>query len=37
VKGLAAGREIVWVPGALRYLFVMLRHLPRAVWRRLPM
>lgn len=29
-----AGHETVWVPGALRYLMVALRHLPRPVWRR---
>jgi decaprenylphospho-beta-D-erythro-pentofuranosid-2-ulose 2-reductase len=31
---LASGRETVWVPGTLRYLMPVLRHLPRALWRR---
>jgi decaprenylphospho-beta-D-erythro-pentofuranosid-2-ulose 2-reductase len=35
-KGLAAGREVVWVPGQLRPVFALFRHLPRAAWRRLP-
>jgi decaprenylphospho-beta-D-erythro-pentofuranosid-2-ulose 2-reductase len=35
VKALRAGRRIVWVPPALRYLFVALRHLPAPLWRRL--
>lgn len=34
---LASGREIIWVPGYLRWIFVVFRHLPRAVWRRLPL
>jgi decaprenylphospho-beta-D-erythro-pentofuranosid-2-ulose 2-reductase len=37
VKALAAGRELVWVPAQLRLVFAVFRHLPRAVWRRLPM
>lgn len=32
----ARGRDTVWVPGALRYVAVGLRLLPRVVWRRLP-
>ncbi|MEY2583775.1 MAG: decaprenylphospho-beta-D-erythro-pentofuranosid-2-ulose 2-reductase [Ilumatobacteraceae bacterium] len=36
VKGLEAKRRTVWVPGALRYVFSVLRHLPGPVWRRLP-
>ena len=34
---LASGREVIWVPGGLRWLFAALRHLPRPLWRRLPM
>jgi short-subunit dehydrogenase len=30
------GRDVVWVPGALRLLFTVLRLLPRPLWRRLP-
>ncbi|GGL08336.1 decaprenylphospho-beta-D-erythro-pentofuranosid-2-ulose 2-reductase [Planomonospora parontospora] len=36
VAGLRSGAEIVWVPGALRLMFAVLRVLPRAVWRRMP-
>ena len=31
------GSHTVWVPGTLRYVFMVLRHLPRAVFRRLPL
>ncbi|WP_138758697.1 SDR family NAD(P)-dependent oxidoreductase [Modestobacter altitudinis] len=34
--GLARDRDVVWVPGALRPVFALLRLLPRAVWRRMP-
>ncbi len=37
VKALRSGRRTVWVPGALRYMFIVLRHLPGAVFRRLPL
>lgn len=33
---LATGREIVWVPGITRWAFVAFRHMPRSLWRRLP-
>ena len=33
---IAAGRETIWVPGALRLVFAAFRHLPRPLWRRLP-
>jgi len=36
VHGVAAGRAIVWVPSALRPIMMGLRHLPRSVFRRLP-
>jgi NAD(P)-dependent dehydrogenase (short-subunit alcohol dehydrogenase family) len=29
-------RDVVWVPGALRPVFAVMRLLPRAVWRRMP-
>ncbi len=35
--GLASGAHTVWVPGRLRWVFAVLRHLPRAVFRRLPL
>jgi decaprenylphospho-beta-D-erythro-pentofuranosid-2-ulose 2-reductase len=37
VRALAGGAHTVWVPGRLRFVFAVLRHLPRAVWRRLPL
>jgi decaprenylphospho-beta-D-erythro-pentofuranosid-2-ulose 2-reductase len=36
VDGLATGKTTIWVPPPLRYLMAVLRHLPRAVFRRLP-
>jgi decaprenylphospho-beta-D-erythro-pentofuranosid-2-ulose 2-reductase len=36
-RGLAAEREVVWVPAAIGLVFSILRLLPRAVWRRLPL
>lgn len=36
VAAIAAGREQVWVPGRLRFVFSAFRHLPRPLWRRLP-
>jgi decaprenylphospho-beta-D-erythro-pentofuranosid-2-ulose 2-reductase len=37
VKGMRAGRHTVWAPGILRYVFMTLRHVPRPVFRRLPL
>lgn len=37
VRGLAGRAHTVWVPGVLRYLFIVLRHLPRPLYRRLPL
>jgi len=34
VAGLARGREIVWSPGILRWVFAVMRHLPRPLWRK---
>jgi NAD(P)-dependent dehydrogenase (short-subunit alcohol dehydrogenase family) len=36
VRALRTGRDEVWVPPLLRLLFAVLRHLPRAIWRRMP-
>jgi short-subunit dehydrogenase len=36
VRALRSGKSEVWVPAALRPIFAVMRHLPRAVWRRLP-
>jgi decaprenylphospho-beta-D-erythro-pentofuranosid-2-ulose 2-reductase len=35
VKALQRGQEVVWVPGSLRWLMAVVRHLPRTVFRRL--
>lgn len=35
--GIRAGKHTVWTPGILRYVFMVLRHLPRPVFRRLPL
>jgi decaprenylphospho-beta-D-erythro-pentofuranosid-2-ulose 2-reductase len=32
--GLARGRDIVWEPAILRYVYSALRHLPRPLWRK---
>lgn len=37
VRALERGRHTIWVPGSLRFVFAILRHLPRAVYRRLPL
>jgi decaprenylphospho-beta-D-erythro-pentofuranosid-2-ulose 2-reductase len=36
VDALARDREIVWVPGPLRWVMSALRHVPRPIFRRLP-
>ena len=36
VRGLERGSEVVWVPGTLRYVMSALRHIPRPIFRRLP-
>ena len=33
VRGLERGSETVWAPGPLRWVFALLRHLPRRAWR----
>ncbi len=33
VAGLARGHEVIWAPPVLRYLFTVLRLLPRPLWR----
>ena len=37
VRGLAGNAHTIWVPRALRYVFAVLRHLPRPIYRRLPL
>ncbi len=36
LRGLARGSEVIWVPPTLRPVMTVLRHVPRAVFRRLP-
>jgi decaprenylphospho-beta-D-erythro-pentofuranosid-2-ulose 2-reductase len=37
VRALAGRAHTVWVPGRLRFVFAALRHLPRSIYRRLPL
>jgi len=37
VDALRRGRRTIWVPGRLRPVFSVLRHLPGPIWRRLPL
>lgn len=37
VWALAKNKRVVWVPGILRWVMVVFRHLPTFAWRRLPM
>jgi decaprenylphospho-beta-D-erythro-pentofuranosid-2-ulose 2-reductase len=37
VAGMKSGKHTVWAPPALRYVFVILRHLPRPIFKRLPL
>lgn len=36
VRGIASGATVVYAPPILRWVFTVMRHLPRAVWRRIP-
>lgn len=36
VKGLAKGSPIVWAPAVLKPVFMIFRHLPRGLWRKMP-
>jgi len=31
------GKELIWAPGAFRYVMIVLRHIPRAIFRKLPL
>ncbi len=35
-RALRQGREVVWVPGLFRWVMMVMRHLPRPIFRRLP-
>jgi decaprenylphospho-beta-D-erythro-pentofuranosid-2-ulose 2-reductase len=36
-RALAGRAHTIWVPGPIRYVFMVLRHLPRPLYRRLPL
>src|ERR1700692_2681707 len=36
VNAAARGKELVWAPPAFRYVMIVLRHIPRSIFRRLP-
>src|SRR5246500_1779502 len=36
VNAAAKGKELVWAPPAFRYVMVVLRHIPRSIFRKLP-
>jgi decaprenylphospho-beta-D-erythro-pentofuranosid-2-ulose 2-reductase len=37
IDGIRAKRELVWVPGPLRVVMSGLRHVPRPLFRKLPL
>ncbi|MBV8787727.1 MAG: decaprenylphospho-beta-D-erythro-pentofuranosid-2-ulose 2-reductase [Mycobacterium sp.] len=36
VTSAAKGKELVWAPAAFRYVMIVLRHIPRTIFRKLP-
>ena len=36
VRGIESGAEVVYAPPVLRWVFAVMRHLPRPLWRRMP-
>ena len=36
VSASARGKDLVWAPGAFRYVMMVLRHIPRPIFRKLP-
>lgn len=36
-EAMRTGKHTVWTPGILRFVFMMLRHVPRPIFRRLPL
>ncbi len=36
VRASDKGKELVWAPGAFRYVMIILRHIPRPIFRKLP-
>src|SRR5207237_5124500 len=37
VRALSGRAHTIWAPGTLRFIFAVLRHLPRPIYRRLPL
>ena len=36
MRGIESNQSIIWVPSTLRWVFLVLRHLPQQLWRRIP-
>lgn len=36
-RGMTRNSRVIWVPGLLRWVFLVFRHLPTSLWRRLPL
>jgi short-subunit dehydrogenase len=36
VRAIESGQPVVYVPPVLQWVFAVMRHLPRAIWRRIP-
>lgn len=36
-KGISSDAKVVWAPGILQWMFLILKNLPIAIWRRLPL
>jgi decaprenylphospho-beta-D-erythro-pentofuranosid-2-ulose 2-reductase len=37
VASAAKGKDLVWAPGPVRYLMTVIRHIPRPIFRKLPL
>lgn len=37
VSSAAKGKELIWAPGPVRYLMAVMRHIPRRIFRKLPL
>jgi decaprenylphospho-beta-D-erythro-pentofuranosid-2-ulose 2-reductase len=36
-RAIASDKKVVWAPGLLRWMFLVLKNVPLPVWRRLPL
>jgi decaprenylphospho-beta-D-erythro-pentofuranosid-2-ulose 2-reductase len=36
MRGIESNQSVIWVPSTLRWVFLVLRHLPQQLWRRIP-